>query len=76
MSAPCSFPARRRLAAPKLAAGCLFALVLACDIPLHAGRGSAPRGIDQQALPVGARAQPVGLGAHLPAAVVFYRGHW
>ena len=74
MSASRAVASRRAL--PLLAAGIIFALVLACDIPLHAGRGSAPRGLDQQALPVGARAQPVGLDAHLPAAVVFYRGHW
>jgi hypothetical protein len=60
-------------------------IALACDIPLHAIRATPPKGLDAQALAVGARAPPVGLGArappvghgaHLPAAVVFYRGHW
>ena len=54
----------------------LLLLALACDIPLHAMRSTPPQGIDQQALPVGARAPPVGRAGHLPAAVVFYRGHW
>ncbi len=54
----------------------LLVLALACDIPLHAMRAAPPQGIDQQALPVGAKAPPVGRGAHLPAVVVFYRGHW
>lgn len=54
----------------------LLLAALACDIPLHALRSTPPKGIDQQALAVGSRAPPLGHGAHLPAAVVFYRGHW
>ena len=54
----------------------LVLLTLACDIPLHATRGTPPPGIERQALAKGARAPPAGRGAHLPAAVVFYRGHW
>ena len=54
----------------------LLLLALACDIPLHALRSTPPQGLERQALAVGGRAPPVGHGAHLPAAVVFYRGHW
>ena len=68
--------ASRRPAVAGVILALALGLALACDIPLHAVRSTPPAGIEAQALAVGARAPPARRGAHLPAAVVFYRGHW
>jgi|GEM_PF-2207854 len=52
-----------------LLAGCFT------GIPLHAGRGTPPTGIESQALAVGAEA-PAVAGIAPPEVLVFYRGHW